>query len=224
MIKQAISVFFNLRRAQIELRTPAPTKAEVQNKIQEFTRRLISYLIIIDYDQYFGEGSPQKDLMEEVLKECLTDGEKQLSTQLALLGLSWEDNQSHKDLVKQMIDLRNKSQKSEEEGTDGDEKMQEEGKEDQMQVVAAGTTTVATCANKGELTNAEVILDKFGRNLDFNLIYLHPSFETTYQQYMHSNCHLCGTRPAKAEFAICLICGEIMCMRNCEKDSISGRK
>ena len=67
------------------------------------------------------------------------------------------------------------------------------------------------------MTSLEQLKITYTKILDFYFIPLESNFYDLYQTYLYKNCEVCEQRPAKSEFMICLLCGDIICLRVCPK-------
>ena len=77
---------------------------------------------------------------------------------------------------------------------------------------------------KFKIPKCDLILEKYNKNFSFNLFTLNDSYDHVYQHYMYSTCDYCGNRPNKSDFALCLLSGTVICMRQCQDDTLSSSK
>lgn len=63
----------------------------------------------------------------------------------------------------------------------------------------------------------DAVIQDLGLELEFNFIDIPKNFDDLYHQYVNYRCSWCGKRPKSSDFMLCLLCGEISCLKNCGK-------
>ena len=233
MLSETVKLFFKLKKAQIQLRHPEEEHQEKLQKIQNFSRKLLAFMMIIDYENMTGELRPQ---VEEMIKESLVGGEKELELQFEMIGVQWpEDSNAVEDILgflyfdkeekndegEMDVEEETKPEENEDEGKmDEEQENEENGEEGMVDKEEEKKERKVVPVNH----SAEYFLEKFNHPLGFTLKTLHDNFADCYQQYLYSKCELCDKRPAKQDFGLCLICGYLGCVHACAgKENTPGK-
>lgn len=73
-------------------------------------------------------------------------------------------------------------------------------------------------------TLADFVIQTFQTQTEgrrFSLISLEPDFGKLYQNYIYQKCQKCGNSADKQDFALCLLCGYLCCVRKCGSSSLA---
>lgn len=216
-------------------------KSENSENWLKMANKCLGFLILSNYDVY----TEQKSEFEALIKESLTAGDQELTKLKSLLSfdssfLSDEEVQSKildKMVVEQPVEVTEVTENGED---DDEEEMAEEVKEKMAEesteikenalIELENTAEVIKSAMKtnndatvdkindlkSKIPECDAILQKYQENYTFDLTRLDDNFDHVYQHYMYSTCDKCGNRPNKSDFGVCLLCGVILCMRQCE--------
>lgn len=184
-------IFLFIKRKQILEITKEETT--IKENLLIFARKLLCFKIVID-QEFIADDSDTK--FSEILKANL------------------EDNISELDLILDFLTI-NKNLENESSSIFELKKILNKMKQ-------AILKTKADQMNE-ESTDISLTLDtvkiKLHKVLDFWLVPIENQFGNFYQNYLYQKCEFCKKKPGKNSFMVCLLCGDIVCFKNCSQSA-----